>query len=118
VIDARDRYDINIHWVVEQAAAVCSARLGRGSTDEVGNGGAVSVLCFAIILLLYCGVTRIELTPGRNLTVVAPRVISGDEPHYLMVLNSILDHDLELQDDYERLSRGGWRPVVVLPAHI
>ena len=71
-------------------------------------GKAGLCLCFAIILFLYWGVTRIELTPVRNLTVVAPRVISGDEPHYLMVLNSILfDHDLELQDDYERVSRGG-----------
>jgi hypothetical protein len=34
---------------------------------------------------------------------------SGDEPHYLMVINSLLtDHDLDLTDDYRRVARGGW----------
>ena len=40
---------------------------------------------------------------GRSLA------ISGDEPHYLMVVNSLLqDHDLELTEDYRRVARGGF----------
>jgi len=66
------------------------------------------VLCFASILLIYWSVTHLELVPVRTLQHVSPRAISGDEPHYLIILNSILfDHDLQLQDDYARVSRGG-----------
>ena len=65
-------------------------------------------LCFASLLLIYWSVTRLELVPIRTLRHFSPRAMSGDEPHYLIVLNSILfDHDLQLQDDYERVSRGG-----------
>lgn len=61
-----------------------------------------------LALLLIWGVTRVELAPGWNLKIVSPSAVSGDEPHYLMVVNSILfDHDLELQDAYERVRHGG-----------
>ncbi|HUJ28215.1 MAG TPA: hypothetical protein VLW85_19470 [Myxococcales bacterium] len=40
--------------------------------------------------------------------VVAPRVTSGDEPHYLLMVNSLLeDRDLVLGPDYARVARGG-----------
>jgi hypothetical protein len=36
-----------------------------------------------------------------------PAIYSGDEPHYLMVVHSILfDHDLDLRDDYRRARNG------------
>jgi len=61
-----------------------------------------------LALLLIWGVSRAELAPGSHLKIVSPSAFSGDEPHYLIVVNSILfDHDLELQDDYERVRRGG-----------
>lgn len=48
-----------------------------------------------------------EWQPDGRLVAIEPRTISGDEPHYLLVLNSLLrDHDLELQDDYRRVRLG------------
>jgi hypothetical protein len=37
-----------------------------------------------------------------------PRTVSGDEPHYLVIVHSLLfDHDLVLDDDYRAVARGG-----------
>jgi len=42
--------------------------------------------------------------------LVRPTIFSGDEPHYLMVANSlILDHDLDLKDDYSAVADGSKR---------
>ena len=39
----------------------------------------------------------------------APYAKSGDEPHYLITLHSLLqDGDLDLADDYESVAAGGW----------
>ena len=79
-----------------------------------GNSGSylwsdpALVILAGLALLLIWGVTRVELAPGSNLKIISPSAVSGDEPHYLIVVTSILfDHDLELQDDYERVRRGG-----------
>jgi hypothetical protein len=73
---------------------------------------------FVVLLLGFWGVTRIEWVPSTGFEVVSPRVISGDEPHHLLVLNSILfDHDLELQDDYNRAQTGLDAGGVPLPDH-
>ena len=62
---------------------------------------------FAVLLLMFWSVTHLDLRSDGRLQVTSPRVIDGDEPHYLLVLNSILfDHDLELQDDYLRAQHG------------
>lgn len=42
--------------------------------------------------------------------LVRTTIFSGDEPHYLMVANSItLDHDLDLKDDYAAVAGGSER---------
>jgi hypothetical protein len=60
------------------------------------------------LLFLYLAIPRLQWTPARGLEVVRPSVLSGDEPHYMLVVNSILfDHDLRLEDDYRRVHEGG-----------
>jgi hypothetical protein len=48
------------------------------------------------------------LSPTRGVFLkTTPAIYSGDEPHYLMVVHSILfDHDLDLRDDYRRARNG------------
>lgn len=78
----------------------------------------VVAVFFAILLVAFWAVTRVELLPDGTWEASSPHVISGDEPHHLLVINSLLfDHDFQLQDDYERaktsLDAGG----VDLPDH-
>ncbi len=76
------------------------------------------ILFFLLLLAAMWGVTQVRLecgmfvhgihVPGRHLRIVPPMAMKGDEPHYLIVVNSILfDHDLELQDDYRRVGNSG-----------
>ncbi len=55
------------------------------------------------LLLLFAFVARHD-----GLERTSPAVTSGDEPHYLLAVSSLLyDHDLQLQDDYRRVLAGG-----------
>ncbi len=50
------------------------------------------------------------LLPGRGLHPTAPQAVTGDEPHYLIMVHSLLeDGDLSLADDYAAARRGGWQ---------
>jgi hypothetical protein len=63
---------------------------------------------FVLSLIFIWGVSRLEFVPHQGLVIVPTQAISGDEPHYLMIINSILfDHDLQLKDDYKRVAAGG-----------
>jgi hypothetical protein len=63
---------------------------------------------FLLSLIFIWGVSRLEFVPHQGLVVVPTQAISGDEPHYLMIINSLLfDHDLQLKDDYKRVAAGG-----------
>ncbi|HUH00370.1 MAG TPA: hypothetical protein VML75_00165, partial [Kofleriaceae bacterium] len=43
----------------------------------------------------------------RGVEWAEPASYSGDEPHYLMVVNSLLfDRDLDLREDYDRVRAG------------
>lgn len=73
---------------------------------------------FVVVLVVFAIVTHVELLPDGHFAVTSPHVTNGDEPHYLLVLNSILfDHDLELQDDYERAKGGPETGGIELPDH-
>ena len=55
------------------------------------------------LLLVFAFVARHD-----GLARTSPAVTSGDEPHYLLVVSSLLyDHDLQLQEDYRRVLAGG-----------
>ena len=59
----------------------------------------------ALALLLPLGLSRVKETVFLGL----PRITSGDEPHYLVMINSLLnDGDLDLDNDYLSARRGGF----------
>ncbi|MGH7779679.1 MAG: hypothetical protein ACREQR_07615 [Candidatus Binataceae bacterium] len=61
-----------------------------------------------LTLILIWGISRIDYTPGVGFNLVPREAISGDAPHYLLMVNSLLfDHSLALQDEYDRVARGG-----------
>ena len=63
---------------------------------------------FALLLVAMWAVSSVTYVSDHGWLIVSQHAISGDEPHYLIVINSILfDHDLELQDDYARMAQGG-----------
>jgi hypothetical protein len=74
---------------------------------EMSKSAAVALLLCLILLMTWL-VTRIEYLPGAGFLVVEPRAVGGDEPHYLLIINSLIfDHDVQLQNDYDRVDRGG-----------
>ncbi len=84
---------------------------------EVRKSGVVAVFMCLTLLGTWL-VTRVEYLPGYGFYVVEPRAVNGDEPHYLVMINSLLfDHDLQLQTLYDDAERGGpeagvtWRGV-------
>jgi hypothetical protein len=64
--------------------------------------------CLTLMLLGTWLTTRIEYLPGHGFYVVEPRAVAGDEPHYLVMINSLLfTHKLELQTLYDDVEQGG-----------
>jgi len=83
------------------------ATLALSWSADLGASLTIAV-CFVFILLLILLFGRIQWVAGLGLLHVRPGVVGGDEPHYVMVMNSLLfDHDLAMQDDYDRVARGG-----------
>lgn len=78
----------------------------RRITEFKGNI-AVALIFSTAFLGIYVG-DRLEFVPGLGFVHEHTGTVAGDEPHYMIVVNSILfDHDLELQDDYARVTEGG-----------
>ncbi len=83
-----------------------SATAGTISTDSLSTRGVV--VLFGLLLAGILALTRIEWTPGAGFSIVTPQAARSDEPHYILLINSLLfDHDFELQDDYARVAQGG-----------
>lgn len=50
-----------------------------------------------------------RLDADGRIQFVRPRATSGDEPHYLVVINSLIfDHDLRIDPDFGRIRMGGY----------
>ena len=66
------------------------------------------VAVFGVVLAAYLFVPWARWSPATGFELKSPRVRSGDEPHYLLIVNSLLqEHDLLLGDDYRRVRAGG-----------
>jgi hypothetical protein len=73
--------------------------------------GRVAVVAALAALFGLVGIARphVYLPARQAFATVRPFALSGDEPHYMVAVNSILhDHDLDLREDYDRAKRGGW----------
>jgi hypothetical protein len=83
--------------------------MGETKTKKNGRLEAPKIpLIFAFFFLSLWLVLHVIYIPRWGFQPHIPQVISGDEPHYLMVVNSILfDRDLALQEDYRRVREGG-----------
>ena len=65
---------------------------------------------FVVLLFVMWGITLVEDLHGWRFTYRPPNVVSGDEIHYLLAINTLLfHHQFELQDAYARARRDGSR---------
>ena len=65
------------------------------------------ILTISALLVLPLFVTGGHRVFGQ---IRVPDVQSGDEPHYLVMIHSLLDdRDLDLANNYRAAHRGGWR---------
>ena len=68
--------------------------------------GAI-VLFFLALALLIGGLNNVSVGRDWQVRHSPSQAVSGDEPHYLLVISSLLfDQDLQLRDDYVRVARG------------
>jgi hypothetical protein len=64
-----------------------------------------AIACLALLLLAPLCVSR---SVGKPLSLGLPGVLSGDEPHYLVLINSLIsDRDFDLANNYRDVHRGG-----------
>jgi hypothetical protein len=69
------------------------------------------VLLVVLTTMIYSFVAHVDGKLGNNdkIRFVSPEVTSGDEPHYMVVISSILfDHDIRIDEDHERIAAGGY----------
>lgn len=71
----------------------------------------LAAVLFAITVASYAFVGHVDGKLGANdrIQFVNPEATSGDEPHYLVIINSLLfDHDVHIEDDHARIAAGGY----------
>jgi hypothetical protein len=68
-----------------------------------------SLVVLTTVVYLVVGHADATLGPRGGVRAVVPRAMSGDEPHYLVIINSLLfDHDLRIDPDFVRIRAGGY----------
>jgi hypothetical protein len=80
------------------------ARL-RGRVSPV----VLSLFALTAAVYLFVGHVNGKLGPRGGIRRAVPHAVSGDEPHYLVIINSLLfDHDLRIDPDFARIRSGGY----------
>jgi hypothetical protein len=74
--------------------------------DRFTESNLVSAIaCLAVVLLAPLCVSR---SINKPLSLGLPGVLSGDEPHYLVLINSAInDGDFDIANNYQDVHRGG-----------
>ena len=71
----------------------------------------LAMTLFVLTVATYAFVGHVDGKLGTNdrIQFVKPEATSGDEPHYLVIINSLLfDHDVHIEDDHARIAAGGY----------
>ncbi len=93
-------------WRAAAAKARSLARFVGGLIARFAGSRFAFHGCVAV-LLLAPHLFGSQLSPGPY-RFGLPRLSSGDEPHYLVYINSLVkDHDLDLGNNYRDVHRGG-----------
>jgi len=96
-----------LDWRYSSEASSEAVQRGFLQNREVRKSAGIAALLTLTLLGTWL-VTRIEYVPGHAFYVVEPHTVGGDEPHYLVMINSLLlKHDLQLQTVYEDVDQGG-----------
>lgn len=74
---------------------------------EVRKSAAVAAFLCLTLMGTWL-VTRLEYLPGHGFYLITPHAVGGDEPHYLIMVNSLLvKRDLQLKRAYDDVEGGG-----------
>jgi hypothetical protein len=83
----------------------CQSRLATLGTRWTRSHFAIGRAVLALLLLAPLCVSR---SPTKPLSLGLPAVFAGDEPHYLVIVNSLInDGDFDLANNYRDVHRGG-----------
>lgn len=92
--------------LVVAGAARAFSRFATARPDRWYDIGLLVLAGLALVFIW--GVTEIDYTPGNGFQIVPRQAYSGDGPHYLIIINSLLSgHTLEVQGAYDRAAQGG-----------
>jgi len=93
------------------ALALLDWRYGSAAATSETRAIGKSAIVAAFLCLTLLGtwlVTRVEYVPGHGFFLVQPHAEAGDEPHYLIMINSLLlTRSLHLQAAYDDVDSGG-----------
>jgi hypothetical protein len=93
---------------MNQSGTACSAAVKSQYRKRAICGRVRSLLPWVILAVLFVlpNFIRLDFSSGHlfpELGFTLPHVYSGDEPHYLIMINSLVhDHDLFIDNNYKR----------------